>query len=98
MIHLYINILFQILFPYRLLQNIEYSSLCYEVSPCRLSILYIVSFVWPLTAALLGISRKERRKERRREGKKGKRNYNIFRKRLRGGWGKNRENKRGRRK
>ena len=25
---------FQILFPYRLLQNIEYSSLCYTVGPC----------------------------------------------------------------
>ena len=30
------------LFFYRLLQNIEYSSLCYTVSPCWLSILYIV--------------------------------------------------------
>ena len=29
-----IYILFQILFPYRLLQNIEYSSLCYTVGPC----------------------------------------------------------------
>ena len=28
--------------PYRLLQNIEYSSLCYTVGPCFLSILYIV--------------------------------------------------------
>ena len=34
-------ILFQILFPYRLLQNTEYSSLYYTVGPCRLSILYI---------------------------------------------------------
>ena len=37
-IHTYISILFQILFPYRLLQNIEYSSLCYTVAPCWLSI------------------------------------------------------------
>ena len=39
--HTYIYF-FQILFPYRLLQNIEYSSLCYTVGPCWLSILYIV--------------------------------------------------------
>ena len=30
-IHIYIYILFQILFHYRLLQDIEYSSLCYTV-------------------------------------------------------------------
>ena len=29
---MYIYILFQILFPYRLLQNMKYSSLCYTVS------------------------------------------------------------------
>ena len=29
-----IYIPFQILFPYRLLQDIEYSSLCYTVGPC----------------------------------------------------------------
>ena len=40
--HIDICILFQILFPYRLLQNIEYSSLLYTVGPCWLSILYIV--------------------------------------------------------
>ena len=33
-IYIYINILLQILFPYRLLQNIKYSSLCYTVGPC----------------------------------------------------------------
>ena len=33
-------ILFKILFHYRLLQDIEYSSLCYTVGPCWLSILY----------------------------------------------------------
>ena len=33
------SILFQILFHYRMLQNIEYSSLCYIVSLCWLSIL-----------------------------------------------------------
>ena len=33
---------FQILFPYRLLQNIEYNSLCYTVGPCWLSVLCII--------------------------------------------------------
>ena len=37
-----IYIIFQILFPYNLLQNIEYSSVCYTVGPCCLSVLYIV--------------------------------------------------------
>ena len=32
--HIYVYILFQILIPYMLLQNIEYSSLCYTVGPC----------------------------------------------------------------
>ena len=41
-LYLSIYILFQILFSYRLLQDIEYSSLCYTVSLCWLSILYIV--------------------------------------------------------
>ena len=36
-----IYILFQILFHYRLLQDIEYSSLCYTVGPCCLPALYI---------------------------------------------------------
>ena len=30
-IHIHVSILFQILFPFRLLQNIEQSSLCYIV-------------------------------------------------------------------
>ena len=38
----YIYILFHILFHYALLQCTEYSSLCYTVGPCCLSILYIV--------------------------------------------------------
>ena len=41
MLYMYIYILFQIIFPCKLLQNIEYSSLCYIVGPCWLSILYI---------------------------------------------------------
>ena len=40
MIQLYI--FFQNLFHYRLLQDIEYSSLCYRVSPSCLSIFYMV--------------------------------------------------------
>ena len=42
-IHIHISILFQILFPYRSLQSIEQTSLCYTVvSPYQFSILYIV--------------------------------------------------------
>ena len=44
-------------FPYRLSQGIEYSSLCYTVDPCWLSILYIVVFIrrrqWHPTPVLL---------------------------------------------
>ena len=36
------HILFEILFHYRLLQDTEYSSLCYRMGPCWLLILYIV--------------------------------------------------------
>ena len=36
------SVLFQILFPFRLLQNIRQNSLCYTVGPCWLSILSIV--------------------------------------------------------
>ena len=41
-IQLYIHILFQIVFPYSLVQNIEYIFLCCVVNPCWLSILYTV--------------------------------------------------------
>ena len=40
-IHIHVSILFQILFPFRLLQSIEQSSLFYTVGPCWLSILNI---------------------------------------------------------
>ena len=40
-IHIHVSFLFQVLFPFRLLQNIEQSSLCYTVGPCWLSILNI---------------------------------------------------------
>ena len=39
---IHIFILFQILSPYGLLQNVEWSSLCYTVSHCWLSVLYVV--------------------------------------------------------
>ena len=42
--HIHVSILFQILFPFRLLQNIEQSSLCYTVGPCWLSILNITVY------------------------------------------------------
>ena len=42
--HTHTHHFFQSLFPYRLLQNTESSSLCYTVGPCWLSILYILGF------------------------------------------------------
>ena len=41
-VHIYMY--FQILFPYRFLQNIKYSSLCYAVGPCWLSVMILVFF------------------------------------------------------
>ena len=38
-------VLFQILFPYGLLQSIPYSFVCYTAGPCWLSVLYIVVLV-----------------------------------------------------
>ena len=43
-IHIYVSILFQILFPFSLLQSIEQSSLCYTVGPCWLSIFNIAVY------------------------------------------------------
>ena len=34
-VHIHLSILFQILFPFILLKNIEHSSLCYTVGPYR---------------------------------------------------------------
>ena len=45
-IHMHIYILFPILFHYRLLQDIEYSSLYHTVGPCCLFILYIVVCIY----------------------------------------------------
>ena len=39
---IYIYIHFQILFHYSLLQDVEYSSLCYTLGPCCLSILFYI--------------------------------------------------------
>ena len=45
---IYIYLLFQIIFHYRLLQDIECSSLCHTVGPCCLSILYrVVCICYP---------------------------------------------------
>ena len=41
MIQFYVYILCRMLFHYRLLQDIEYHSLCYAIGPCCLSIIYI---------------------------------------------------------
>ena len=40
-IHICVSIVFQILFPFRLLQNIEQNSLCYAIGVCWLFILNI---------------------------------------------------------
>ena len=45
-VYVYIYILFQIIFHFKLLQDIEFSSLCYRVYPCCLSILYIVVYIY----------------------------------------------------
>ena len=42
---IYTHLFFQILFHYKLLHNIEYSSLCYTVNPCFLSLLYTVVYI-----------------------------------------------------
>ena len=42
--HTHVSMLFQILFPFRLLQNIEQSPLCYMVGPCWLSVLNVTLY------------------------------------------------------
>ena len=44
-VYVYIYMPFQIPFHYTLLQNIEWSSLCYTVRPC-LSVLYIIVYIY----------------------------------------------------
>ena len=53
-IHIHVSILFQILFPFRLLQNIEQNSLCYIVGPCWLSVLNIA--VWTCQSQISKLS------------------------------------------
>ena len=43
--HIYLYIIFRILFHYRLWQTIEYSSLCYIVGPGWLSVLYTLVYL-----------------------------------------------------
>ena len=50
---IHISILFWIIFPHRLLQNIEQSSLNYTVGPCWSSVLYIVVCIWQFQAPSL---------------------------------------------
>ena len=50
---IHISILFWIIFPHRLLQNIEPSSLNYTVGPYWLSVLYIVVCIWQFQAPSL---------------------------------------------
>ena len=47
-IHIQISSLFQVIFPFRLLHNIEESSLCYTIGPCWLFILLFGHAVWLL--------------------------------------------------
>ena len=51
--YIYIYILFQILFPCGVLQDIDYSSLCYTVGPCCFY-LFIYLFIY-LFMAVLGL-------------------------------------------
>ena len=52
--HSYVSIFFQILFPYRLLQNVEYNFLCYTVGLRWLSILLIVCiYINPMCVCVL---------------------------------------------
>jgi len=55
-IYIYIYIHFQILFLYKLLQNIEYSSLCYTIDPCWLSTLYILVCIYESQPPSLSLS------------------------------------------
>ena len=45
-IYIYIHIIFYILFHYGLSQDTKYSSLCYTVGPCCLTILYVIICIW----------------------------------------------------
>ena len=51
-----ICVLFQILFHYILLQDIEYSSVCYIVGPCCLPVLYTVVCIYVNPKLLIYLS------------------------------------------
>ena len=55
-IHIHVSILFQILFPFRLLHNIEQSSLCYTAGPCWLSIFLKIDLYWSIIASQYRVS------------------------------------------
>ena len=44
-VYIYMDIVFHTLSHYDLSQDIKYSSLCYSVGPCCLSILYIIACI-----------------------------------------------------
>ena len=44
-VYIYMDIVFHTLFHHDLSQDIKYSSLCYAVGPCYLSILYIIACI-----------------------------------------------------
>ena len=45
---IHVSVLFKIIFPFRLLQNIEQSSLCYTVGPCWLCVCSSCLTLWDL--------------------------------------------------
>ena len=55
-IHICVSVLFQILFPFRLLHNIEQSSLCYTVGPCWLSFFFFNKFIYLFIFGCVGSS------------------------------------------
>ena len=50
--HIHLSILFQILFPFRLLQSTEQSSLCYTVGP--VGYLFITFYNWSIIGFISG--------------------------------------------
>ena len=51
--YIHIYVLFQILFPYRFLQNVNYSSLLYTVGPYWLSVLYPIVWIYIISNLLI---------------------------------------------
>ena len=44
-VYIYTYIIFEVILHYKLLQDIDYSSLCYTIGPCCFSTLYIVVYI-----------------------------------------------------